>query len=85
MFLINSFMFVEAYLITYDKLPDDFIELIYLISCFLVDIYYTINKIIIKETMKIFCKGLYNKKYPQIKKSGTIDIGVSDDDDDDED
>ena len=33
--------------------------------------YYTINKIIIKETMKIFCKGLYNKKYPQIKKRGT--------------
>ena len=85
MFLINSFMFVEAYLITYDKLPDDFIELIYLISCFLVDLYYTINKIIIKETMKIFCKDLYNKKYPQIKKRGTIDIGVADDDDDDED
>ena len=78
-------MFVEAYLITYDKLPDDFIELIYLISCFLVDLYYTINKIIIKETMKIFCKDLYNKKYPQIKKRGTIDIGVADDDEDDED
>ena len=86
MFLINSFMFVESYLIIYDKIPADFIDLIYLISCFLVDLYYTINKIIIKETMKIFCKDLYQKKYQEIKKRNTIDLGTGDgDDDDDED
>ena len=79
-------MFVESYLITFDKIPDDFIELIYIVSCFLVDLYYTINKIIIKETMKIFCKDLYQKKYPEIKKRNTIDLGTGDSDDvDDED
>jgi len=84
MFLINSFMFVESYLITFDKIPDDFIELIYIVSCFLVDLYYTINKIIIEETMKIFCKNLYKKKHPEIIKQRTIDIGVADDDDDED-
>ena len=79
-------MFGISYLIIYDKIPADFIDLIYLISCFLVDLYYTINKIIIKETMKIFCKDLYQKKYPEIKKRNTIDLGTGDgDDDDDED
>lgn len=82
MLIINSFMFVESYLIIYEKLPDDFIDLIYLISCLLVDLYYSINKIIIKETLKIFCKKYYDKKYPQIKKKETIDIGVSDDEED---
>ena len=80
MFIINSFMFVESYLIIYDKMPYDFIDLIYLISCLLVDLYYTLNKIIIKETLKIFCKRYYEKKYPEIKKDETIGIGDSDDD-----
>ena len=80
MFIINSFMFVESYLIIYDKMPYDFIDLIYLISCLLVDLYYTLNKIIIKETLKIFCKRYYDKKYPEIKKDETIDMGDSDDD-----
>lgn len=80
MFIVNSFMFVESYLIIYDKMPYDIIDLIYLISCLLVDLYYTINKIIIKETLKIFCKKYYDKKYPEIKKDETIDMGDSDDD-----
>ena len=80
MFIVNSFMFVESYLIIYDKMPSDIIDLIYLISCLLVDLYYTINKIIIKETLKIFCKKYYDKKYPEIKKDETIDMGDSDDD-----
>ena len=84
MFLINSFMFVESYLIIYDKMPDDFIDLIYLISCLLVDLYYTINKIIIKETLKLFCKKYYDKKYPQIKKQASIGIDSDDDAYDDE-
>ena len=84
MFIINSYMFVESYLIIYDIMPDDFIDLTYLISCLLVDLYYTINKIIIKETMKIFCKKLYNKKYPVFKKRNTTEINLDDDDDEDD-
>ena len=79
MFIINSLMFVESYLIIYDIMPDDSIDLIYLISCLLVDLYYTINKIIIKETLKIFCKNYYNKKYPQINKKQSIGTDYDDD------
>ena len=80
MFIINSVMFVESYLIIYDKMPSNIRDLIYLISCLLVDLYYTINKIIIKETMKIFCKRYHDKKYPEIKKDESIDIGDYSDD-----
>ena len=79
---INSAMFVESYLIIFDKLPYDIIDLIYLISCLLVDFYYTINKIIIKETMKIFCKKYYDKKYPEIKKTSSISVDEDDEDTD---
>ena len=82
MFIINSLMFVESYLIIYDQMPENFIDLIYLISCLIVDLYYTINKIIIKETLKIFCKRYYDKKYPEIKKDESINIDDSDDYDD---
>ena len=77
MFIINSVMFIESYLIIYNKMPDDFIDLIYIITCLLLDLYYAINKIIIKETMRIFCIKLYNKKYPEVK-DGDI-IGVESD------
>ena len=84
MFIINSYMFVESYLIIYDIMPADFIDLTYLISCLLVDLYYTINKIIIKETMKIFCRKLYDKKYPVYKRRNTADINLEEDDDEDD-
>ena len=83
MFIINSSLFIESYLIIYDKIPDHLIDLIYIITCLLVDLYYAINKIIIKEMMKIFCKKYYDKKYPKIKKVSSIE--VDDDEGDSED
>ena len=74
MFIINSVMFIESYLIIYNKIPGDFIDLIYIITCLLLDLYYAINKIIIKETMRIFCFKLYNKKYPKVKEGDIIGI-----------
>ena len=59
-------MFIESFLIIYDKMPGNFIDLIYIITCLLLDLYHAINKIIIKETMRIFCTKLYNKKYPDV-------------------
>ena len=67
-------MFIESFLIIYDKMPSDYIDLIYVISCLLLDLYYAINKIIIKETMRIFCIKLYNKKYPDIKDADTVGV-----------
>ena len=78
--LINSVMFIESYLIIYNIIPENLLDLIYLISCFLVDLYYSINRITIKETIKIFCRNLYKKLY-KLKKKETIDIGCSDSDD----
>ena len=74
MFILNSMMFIESFLIIYDKMPSDYIDLIYVISCLLLDLYYAINKIIIKETMRIFCFKLYNKKYPDIKDADTVGV-----------
>ena len=80
MFIINSLLFVESYLIINDIISN-YVDVIYLISCIVIDIYYTMNKIVIKETMKIFCRKAYDKKYPLIKKNDSI----TDDDDDDDD
>ena len=66
MLIFNSLMFIESFLIIYDKFPLDDVDLIYLISCLGILLYYTINKITIQETLKIFCKSYYNKKYPNI-------------------
>ena len=72
MFIVNSLTFVESYLIIYDKFPLDDVDLIYLLTCLIIDLYYTINKIIIKEIMKIFCKKLYDEKYPAKSKTSSI-------------
>lgn len=61
-FIINVATFVESYLIIYDKLPDDYVDLIYVITCFLVDLNITLNEEVIKETKKIFCSKNEKKK-----------------------
>ena len=81
MFIINSLLFIESYLIIYDKFPTNEVDLIYLITCLIVLSYYTINKIIIEETMKIFCQNYYNKKYPNINKNEHLTDGDYDEDD----
>ncbi len=63
MFIVNSVTFIESYLIIYGEIPIENIDFIYLTTCLIIDLYYTINKIIIKETLNIFCKEYYNKKY----------------------
>ena len=81
MFLVNSILFIESYLIIFDSFNIDHVDLIYLISCLVMLLYYTINNLIIKETLKIFCNSYYKKKYPTIKKNETItDMGYNDDD-----
>ena len=79
MFLINSLLFIESYLIIYNKFPSDKVDLIYLITCLLILFYYTINKIIIKETLRLFCGSYYESKYGSIKNNERL----SDDDNDD--
>ena len=66
MFFINSITFIESYLIIYIDVNEhniEIIDLIYLLTCLCLDLYYTINKIILKETLRIFCTKIYDKKY----------------------
>jgi hypothetical protein len=81
MFLVNSILFIESYLIIFDEFKTSHVDLIYLISCLVMLLYYTINNLIIKETLKIFCNSYYKKKYPTIKKNETItDMGYNEND-----
>ncbi len=51
-------MYIESYLIIWDKLPvpDDYIDLVYTITCLIINLIYAINKLVIDESKKIFCK-----------------------------
>ena len=63
MFIANSFLYIESFLILYDKLPvtNDYIDLVYLVTCLIVDLIYSINRKVILESKKLFCKKLCNK------------------------
>jgi hypothetical protein len=63
MFFVNIITFVESYLIIFEKIPIEYIDIIYLSTCLLIDLAYNINDITIKETTKIFCKKIYEEKY----------------------
>ena len=84
MLLFNSLLFVESYLIIFDKFPIDNVDLIYLITCLIILLFNTINKVIIKETIKMFCKKYYIKKYPNYKRKSNYSITDEDDDEDNE-
>jgi hypothetical protein len=66
MLIGNSLIYVESFLIIHDKMPvhDDLIDLVYIITCLLINLIYAINKIVIRETKRIFCKKLFQKKIP---------------------
>ena len=55
-FFINILFILESFLIIYDKLPGN-IDFIYLCSCLIVDLCYSINSTVIDETKKIFCRN----------------------------
>lgn len=77
--LLNILTFVISFLIIYDKLPSDYVDLIYLIVCLIDDLFNCLNEEVYKETLKIFCKKKYNQKYNLLKSQKT---NFDDDDDD---
>jgi hypothetical protein len=76
MLIVNSLAFIDSYLIIYDELPVpyEYIDLVYISVCLLIDIYYTFNKITYMETLKLFCRKIYDKKYPSVKDDETTTI-----------
>jgi hypothetical protein len=67
MLIGNSLIYVESFLITYDSLPcpDDYIDLIYIITCLVINLIYAINSVVINSTKKIFCSKCYEKENPR--------------------
>lgn len=63
MFFVNMLTFIEQYLIIYDALDNLHIDidLLYLTTCLIIDLFYTMNKTIYEETLKIFCHKTVNK------------------------
>lgn len=78
MFFVNMFTFIEQFLIIYDKFEDSIIEILYLLTCLIIDLFYTLNKTIYEETCLIFCK----KPIKRPKKSLIEDTSSRDDDED---
>jgi len=56
LFFVNVLIIVEIYLIIYDSLIGNY-DLIYLFSCLIIDLCYSINSTVINETKKIFCRN----------------------------
>ena len=86
LFTLNILMNVEQFLIIYKELPGN-VDIIYLTSCLIIDICFSANDIVIKETLRIICrKKPDNAKDPdaiQLKKMNTYgeETQVEDDDD----
>ena len=58
--------FVESYLIIYDIFPSDYIDFIYVLTCFILELFNSYNEIVYKETLKLFCKKKYILIYGDI-------------------
>ena len=71
-FLLNILSFVVSFLIIYDIFPEDYVDLIYLITCLVVALFNCLNEEVYKETLKLFCKKKYNQKYNLVKSNKTI-------------
>ena len=89
LFLLNMATFTESYLIIFGVLQGEFVDLIYLMTCLIIDLYNSINRTVIKETLKIFCKDTYEEKLEKVDSlkllgnANAEDIGDKNDDDED--
>ena len=66
LFWLNMATFTESYLIIFGYLQGEYTDLIYLMTCLIIDLYNSINRTVIKETLKIFCKDTYEEKLEKV-------------------
>ena len=77
LFFLIILAFVISFLIIYDVTKGLVTEILYLGTCFIIDLFNSYNKTILKESMRIFCK--------KTEDSGdTMKIEADDDDDEDD-
>jgi hypothetical protein len=84
MFIVNSLLFIESFLIIFDAFPVSNVDLFYLGLCLIILLYYTINRKVIEETMKIFCYNYYKKNYANKKKTSSTSITEDDEEEEEE-
>ena len=65
--ILNTITYLEVFLIIYHLLHGDFADFFYLLICFAIAIYNGFNEVVIKETLKIFCKKSYEEKLEKVK------------------
>ena len=86
MFFLNIIAIVSSSVfLVFDVFDKKTNESIYLATCFIIDLCYSINKTVYVETLKIFCKSKAEKLYgeTELKKQNTFDQndeGTVDDD-----
>ena len=84
--IITTLSFLVVILIIKDSLflDDDLIDLFYIIVCLIVDLFYTFNKTVIRESYKLFCKKrAENENNENLKKENDDDDNDNEDDDKD--
>ena len=88
MLIINPLFFLVSFLIIYNQINGFTADIIYLVACIVINFLYSLNRIIFKETLKIFCKDTYKERYEKLKglkvfKNQTSNEEEDDDEDDD--
>ena len=63
---------------------EGFYDLFYLIIVFFIDLAYWANRVLIKETLKLFCKNTYQEKYKKLMKLFSNDIEDEDNENEEE-
>ena len=87
MLILNIATFLESYLIICDILQGQKTDVIYLLTCLIIDLYNSLNKTVFKETLKIFCSKTYEEKLEKVnsfKLLGNIDKIEADKDEDED-
>ena len=82
MFHLNTLTYLVSYLIVYDIIPIDYVDIIYLTTCLAIAIYNSFNEVVIKATLQIFCKNTYEEKYKKFKDLKILGEGYNDSNDD---
>jgi len=85
LFFINILMIVEQFLIIYKILKKIGLnnDLVYLISCLIIDLCYSTNDIVVKETLRIICRKKNNDDSTSLIKMNTYHAPEHDDTEDD--
>lgn len=82
--LVTSLFFLSIYFNLKDLRTESYYDLFFLINAFILDLVYCVNRVLIKEILKVFCKQTYKEKYKKIKNLKIFGDNTTHNDDEDE-